>query len=105
MLASLRYGLVALTPAAALPVSPAGADSRDHEHDAERGAVERGEIRPLADILALVRGKLPGEIAGVEIERKNGRWVYEFRLVDGKGKLFEAYVDGQTGAIERIKEK
>ena len=50
----------------------------------------RGEIRPLMDILNEIRSKVPGEIIGVEIEQKNGRWVYEFRAIDSKGRLFES---------------
>ena len=65
------------------------AKSDPHDHDAVRLAVERGEIRPLAEILAIVRDNLPGQVAGVEIERKAGRWIYEFRVVNGKGRLFE----------------
>ena len=64
-----------------------------------------GEIHSLADILKALRGKLPGEVAGVEIERKDGRWLYEFRVVDSQGRLFEVYVDARSGEIERIKEK
>ena len=68
-------------------------------------AVESGEIHSLADILNTLHGKLPGEIAGVEVERKDGRWRYEFRVVDSQGRLFEVYVDPRSGEIERIKEK
>ena len=100
-----RHLLCGLLMVTALTSVPARADKRAHEHDAVRIAVENGELRPLADILANVRGKLPGDIAGVEIERKDGRWLYEFRVVDPKGRLFEAYVDGKSGEIERIKEK
>jgi uncharacterized membrane protein YkoI len=81
----------------------AGADARDH--DKVRRAVERGDIRALADILSVVRGKLPGEITGVEIEQKNGRWLYEFRVIDANGRLFDVYVDARSAAIDRIKEK
>jgi len=81
--------------------SPAGAE----DHDAVRRAVERGAIRPLSEILAAVRDKLPGEIAGVEVEEKHGRWLYEFRVVGSKGQLFEVYVDARTATIERVKEK
>jgi uncharacterized membrane protein YkoI len=87
---------------AATPVS-AGAEPRDH--DRVREAVTRGEIRPLADILAAVRDSLPGEIVGVEIERKDGRWMYEFRVLGQGGRLLEIYVDARTASIERIKEK
>jgi len=90
--------------AVGMTVTPAGA--RDHrDHDAVRQAVERGEIRSLAEILAAVRGQLPGEVVGVEVEHKNGRWLYEFKVVDHNGRLFEVYVDARTAAIERIKEK
>lgn len=85
-----------------LPVI-AAAGSRDH--DKVRRAVESGEIRTLSDILSMVREKLPGEITGVEAEQKNGRWLYEFRVIDSKGRLFEVYVDAKSGAIDRIKEK
>jgi uncharacterized membrane protein YkoI len=102
----LRLQTILFWLALAATVAPAGgarADSRDH--DAVRTAVERGEIRPLVDILAIVRAKFPGQVTGVEIERKARRWVYEFRIVDAKGRLFELYVDARTGEIERIKEK
>ncbi len=79
------------------------ADSYDH--DAVRLAVERGEIRSLADILTQTRDKLAGQIAGVEIERKAGRWLYELRVVSQQGQLLKVYVDARSGEIERIKEK
>ena len=88
---------------AARAASPQGGGA-PRDHDAVRRAVEAGEIRPLRKSNA-IRGKLPGEIAGVEIERKNGRWLYEFRVVDRQGRLFEVYVDARSGEIERIKEK
>lgn len=84
------------------------ADARDQDElrrDEVRRAVETGQIRSLADILKAVREKLPGEVAGVEIDRKGGRWRYEFRVVDGQGRLFEVYIDARSGEIERIKEK
>ena len=106
MMLSIRHVLSGvLIATAALAAGQASADKREHDHDAVRLAVEKGEIRPLAEILVNIRGKLPGEIVGVEVERKDGRWIYEFRVVDSKGKLFEAYVDGKSGEIERVKEK
>ncbi len=104
MLSSRLYPLCGLL-IAALAGAPAHADKREREHDAVRIAVERGEIKPLAEILVGLRGRLPGDIAGVEIERRDGRWIYEFRVVDPKGRLFEAYVDGKSGEVERIKEQ
>ena len=80
-------------------------DQDEHRRDEVRSAVQAGEIKSLAEILAAVRGKLPGEVAGVHIEHEDGRWRYEFRFVDDKGRLYEVYIDARTGAIERVKEK
>jgi uncharacterized membrane protein YkoI len=95
--------LVALAAAAGAEAGGSGHATRDQ--DEIRHAVESGEIRPLADLLAIVRSKLPGEITGVEIERKNGHWVYEFHVVDGKGRLIDVHVDARTGDIGEIREK
>lgn len=101
-------GAVARRTALAALVVLAGAfcaQADPHDHEAARLAVKRGEIQSLADILNLVAGKLPGEVTAVKIERKAERWLYEFRVVDGQGRLFEVYVDGRSGEIARIKEK
>ncbi len=90
----------------ALAVFAAGArGDDDRDHDMARRAVERGEIKPLAEILQTVRDKLPGEIAGVKIERKGGRLVYELRIVGAQGRLLEVHVDAATGEIDRTREK
>jgi uncharacterized membrane protein YkoI len=105
MVQRLLFAISALFLAGAplLAAEPLPAAARDH--DSVRHAVESGEIQPLAEILNAVQGKLPGEIAGIEIEQKGGRWVYEFRVVDDQGRLFDVYVDARSGAIEQVKEK
>lgn len=103
---TLRAGAAVLALSAVLTMlAPPQLHADEHERDEMRHAVERGEIRSLADILAALHGKLPGEVAGVEIEHEDGRWLYEFRVVDSKGRLFEVYVDARTATIERTKEK
>jgi len=97
-LLSLRFAMAALVLA---PSINAGA----HEQEEVRRAVERGEIRSLAETLGAIREKLPGQVVGVEIEHENGRWRYEFRVVNSKGHLFEVDVDARTSEISRIKEK
>ena len=68
-------------------------------------AVERGEIKSLAEILQTVRDKLPGEVASVKLERERGRLVYEFRVVGPRRPLLEVYVDAASGEIGRTPEK
>ena len=98
-------GMRALVLAATVLVAGGLAQAHGRDHDAARRAVKAGEIRPLMDILNEIRSTVPGEIIGVEIEQKNGRWLYEFRAIDGKGRLFEIHVDGRSGEIEGVKEK
>ena len=100
----LRAAFFCFVLAATLvPLHAAKADLDDN--DSVRKAVEHGEIRSLAEILATVRDKLPGKVAGVEIERVNERWVYEFRVVGADGHLFDVYVDARTAKIEKVTEK
>lgn len=99
----LAFAAVAVTLASLAAVPVSGGERRDH--DKAREALERGEIKPLEEILALVRDQLKGRIVGVEIEREKGRWMYEFRLVDDRGRVSEAYVDGLSGKVDKIERK
>jgi uncharacterized membrane protein YkoI len=91
----VAFGLAAV--AVLLPVSPKA--DRDHDYDQARRAVEQSEALPLADILARVRAELGGEVVGVSFERKRDRWVYEFKVIDRAGRLWEVYVDATTAAV------
>lgn len=93
--------VLALSAAAAIaePDDDEGAHRHHHDQDRAKLAVERGEARPLSDILAAVRPGLGGEVAGVEFRRKSGRWVYEFRVLEPDGRMTEVYVDAATAGI------
>lgn len=71
----------------------------ERDYDRARRAVERGEALALADILVRVRSELGGEVVGVSFERKRDRWLYEFKVIDPAGRLWEVYVDAATAAI------
>lgn len=104
MVRSVRLGVL-LSLMLGLATAVAARAGEDADQDRVRRAVEQGEMLPLATILAAVRPRLPGEVAGVEVERRKGRWLYEFRVVDEKGRLYEVYVDAKTAEIERVKAK
>ncbi|MET4493693.1 PepSY domain-containing protein [Bradyrhizobium sp. LA7.1] len=91
--------------ATAVLVGVGGGPTFARDHDDARRAVEAGEIRPLAEILNVVKGKLPGDVVGVKLEREAGTWMYEFRVVDRKGRVFEIHVNAKSGEVERTKEK
>ena len=71
----------------------------DNAYDRARRAVDRGEILPMAKLLERLKTQVRGEVVGVEFERENGRWVYEFKVIDTKGRLLEVYIDARTGTV------
>jgi uncharacterized membrane protein YkoI len=73
-------------------------DDRD-DHDLARRALEEGDVRPLAEILAEVGGRIDGDLVGVEFDRINGRYVYELKVITPSGRLREISVDAQTAEI------
>ena len=75
------------------------------DQDEARRAVEAGDIRPLTEILKIVRDKLPGDVVHTKLEQKGELWLYEFRVVDRKGQLFDVHVDARSGEIKGVKEK
>jgi uncharacterized membrane protein YkoI len=98
----LACGLISAAAAAA-------EDSRepegDHDQDRAFGALQRGEILPLDKVLAGLGQRHPGELIGVELERREGRWIYEVRLIDGSGRLVDLDIDARTGKVIRPEEE
>lgn len=74
---------------------PAHADSDDQNR--AREAYERHQILPLAKILSSVRKTYGGNVVRIEYEEKNGRRLYEFEIVDDKGRVIEVQYDAATG--------
>ncbi|MEN6541914.1 PepSY domain-containing protein [Parvibaculum sp.] len=99
----LRAIAVAAPFCAVLPQAfagePAHQQIEEHDHDRARRARERGEIKSLEEIMPTVSREAPGEISHIELERDDGLWVYEFRIIDAKGHLEEIKVDAATGRI------
>jgi len=76
----------------------------DHAYDRARRAVNRGETLPIVELLERLKTQVPGEVVGVEFEREDGKWVYEFKVIDNRGRLLEVYVDAQTGTVLSMEE-
>ncbi|MCC1482400.1 PepSY domain-containing protein [Roseibaca sp. Y0-43] len=88
--------LLSLAAAAA----PALADRDDH--DRARRALDAGEILPLSDILAAVHAVQPGRVIEIELERDDGRWVYELELVSPEGQLYDIEIDAATAMVLEV---
>ena len=77
--------------------SNAWADDDDHER--ARELVKSGEIIPLEQLLQQVIGQRSGSLRllEAELEREQGRLVYELELVDEQGVVRELLFDAKTG--------
>ena len=84
--------------ATSLVVTPAAADSR-RDHERARAAVEAGEVMPLAKVLERLATSHPGQVLEVELERDDGRWLYEVRLLHRDGRLMKLELDARTAKV------
>lgn len=47
----------------------------------------------------------PGEVVGIELERKKGRWIYEIKLIAPGGRFLEIYIDAGDKSTIKIEGK
>jgi uncharacterized membrane protein YkoI len=92
-----------LLPMLLLPLlaAPDALASGRRDHERARAALAAGEIRPLAELLAEVERRYVGRVIETELERDDGRWIYEFRLLPPSGRVVELRLDAATGAVLR----
>jgi uncharacterized membrane protein YkoI len=85
-------------------MGPAAA-REEHDEDGARIALENGEVLPLERIIAGLANTIPGEISGLELEKENGIWIYEFKVISPDGRMLKAHVDAKTGKLIKITER
>lgn len=100
---SLVATWVALALSAALQAAPSVARPSDHE--LARQALERGEVLPLATVLAKVEHDYQGQVLKIEFEHEDGQFIYEIRLLQSDGRIAKLTVDAVDGHVLGIKRK
>lgn len=93
-MACLAAGLIAL----AAPGARAG---DDHDQDRVRDAVRAGEVMPFDALRERLRRSHPGEVLELELEREQGRWIYEIKLLQPDGRIVKLEVDARSGEVLR----
>lgn len=85
--------------------SPGLADKKARkEHEVVREALERGEVLPLAKILAIANEQVPGDVIEVELEQEKAALIYEIKILTGNGRVREVKIDARTGAVVKIED-
>jgi uncharacterized membrane protein YkoI len=64
--------------------------------DEARWALERGDIRPLSQILDVARKLVPGDVVKVSLGHNEGRWTYQIRILTEKGERKEVEIDASS---------
>ncbi len=103
---------VALTCVLVLLVGLGTAQARDHkykddDHDHVRAhsAVQAGEVMPLEQVLAHLGKDHPGQVLKIELEREDGLWTYEVKLLRTDGQLVKLLLDARTAEVLRARRR
>lgn len=84
---------------------PAALASGDGDQDRARAALRAGEVLPLRTLLERLERSHPGQVLELELERDDGRWIYEVKLLQAGGRLVKLKVDARTGEVLRARDK
>jgi uncharacterized membrane protein YkoI len=95
---SYRFLLTAVLTCSVL-MTPVAARSDDDDLDRLRDAVARGDVLPLSVLQEKLTKAFPGEIIRVELDEDDGRFIYEFKVLQSSGRLFEIEMDARTGDV------
>jgi len=77
----------------------------DHSYDKARKALSRGDILPIDTILKYLKKQVEGDVVSTFFEFEYEQWVYEFKIIDSKGRLMIVHLDATTGRLIQISDK
>ncbi|PWV75351.1 PepSY domain-containing protein [Halomonas sp. A11-A] len=92
-----RRGAVLLL-ALALACLPPLASADNDWHDLH-GRVSRGELVPMVSVLDWLEAHYAGQVLEVELEREDGRLVYEVEMLGPRGQRVESEFDAASGEL------
>ena len=69
------------------------------DHDEIKRLRETGEILSMVEVMRRAAGVQPGQLLEAELEREDGAYVYEIKILAPDGSLHELYLDAATAEI------
>lgn len=95
--------IAAALAALASPALTLAKDDKDDQRAAS-AALARGEILPIARVLAIATERVPGDVLKVKLERESFGFKYEVKILTGGGRVREVEIDARTGRILKIED-
>lgn len=77
----------------------------EEDHDRAKILKERGDIRPLGEILEKAQKDYPGTIIEVELEEEEGVIIYELEVLEASGVVRELKYDAKSGVFLKAEEE
>ena len=71
----------------------------DRDHEQARAAVQSGQIQSLQVLLTQVERDYPGVFLEAELEKDEGIWVYEIKILQASGQRIKLKVNASTGDV------
>ena len=77
-----------------------GRGGGDDDNDLARELYEHGDIKPLAQILAAVAARVPGDVVAIDlIQNQDDHWIYVVQVVTADGRRVVVDVDAANAAV------
>lgn len=72
----------------------------DHlDHDSVKRLCDEGRILSMSEVMRRSALIQPGQLLDAELDREDGRYVYEIRILDPAGRVHELELDAASGAL------
>lgn len=96
---TLTSFLILLCIASALPIFAHADDDKRI-----RQLQQSGEILSLEQIFDRARKIKPGRIVDVDLDKNDGRYIYELEVLQSNGKVWEMEFDARTGKLLQLEQ-
>lgn len=101
----VSYLVAAVALAMAAPALADRGHGRSGDHDDALEAVEAREALPLTRIMEIALHTVPGEIIEIELDREDGRLIYEVDVLTRTGRLRQVEIDARTGQVLEVEDE
>ena len=75
------------------------------DHDEIKQLRETGQILPMEQVMGSAQAEQPGQLVEAELEREDGAYRYEIKILAADGTIHKLSLDAATAAVIKRREK